>query len=99
MYWRLTPVWTMYHYGFLSEVLLELDAESLETFFRDLDTEHRAVFHALAVADMEVSMTEEDTFLHRVIADYASTTDDYKNGTNDTGQYSLKQINIEKNAR
>lgn len=41
-------VWTMYHYGYLADVLLELDAESLEAFFQGLDNENRYVFHALA---------------------------------------------------
>ena len=49
------------------------------------------VISDLAVADLEVSMTEEDTFLHRVIAEYASSTDAYKNGTDDTGRYSLEK--------
>lgn len=41
-------VWTMYHYGYLADVLLELDAESLEAFFQGLDNENRYVFHSLA---------------------------------------------------
>lgn len=40
-------VWTMYHYGYLADVLLELDAESLETFFQGLDNENRYVFQKL----------------------------------------------------
>lgn len=41
-------VWTMYHYGYMADVLAELDYETLEGFFQGLDEDDRYVFNTLA---------------------------------------------------
>lgn len=41
-------VWTMYHYGYMADVLAELDYETLEGFFQGLDEDDRFVFNTLA---------------------------------------------------
>lgn len=41
-------VWTMYHYGYMADVLAELDYETLEGFFQGLGEDDRFVFNTLA---------------------------------------------------
>lgn len=41
-------VWTMYHYGYMADVLAELDYETLEGFFQGLGENDRFVFNTLA---------------------------------------------------
>ena len=41
-------VWTMYHYGYMADVLAELDYETLEGFFQGLNDDDRYVFNTLA---------------------------------------------------
>lgn len=41
-------VWTMYHYGYMADVLAELDYETLEGFFQGLGEDDRFVFNILA---------------------------------------------------
>ena len=41
-------IWTMYHYGYMADVLAELDYESLEGFFQGLGEDDRFVFNTLA---------------------------------------------------
>lgn len=41
-------VWTMYHYGYMADVLAELDYETLEGFFQGLSEDDRFVFNTLA---------------------------------------------------
>lgn len=41
-------VWTMYHYGYMADVLAELDYETLEGFFQGLNDDDRFVFNTLA---------------------------------------------------
>lgn len=41
-------IWTMYHYGYMADVLAELDYENLEGFFQGLDENDRFVFNTLA---------------------------------------------------
>lgn len=41
-------IWTMYHYGYMADVLAELDYETLEGFFQGLGEDDRFVFNILA---------------------------------------------------
>lgn len=41
-------IWTMYHYGYMADVLAELDYETLEGFFQGLGEDDRFVFNTLA---------------------------------------------------
>lgn len=41
-------IWTMYHYGYMADVLAELDYETLEGFFQGLGEDDRFVFNSLA---------------------------------------------------
>lgn len=41
-------IWTMYHYGYMADVLAELDYETLEGFFQGLSEDDRFVFNTLA---------------------------------------------------
>lgn len=41
-------VWTIYHYGYMADVLAELDYETLEGFFQGLGENDRFVFNTLA---------------------------------------------------
>lgn len=41
-------IWTMYHYGYMADVLTELDYETLEGFFQGLSEDDRFVFNTLA---------------------------------------------------
>ena len=41
-------IWTMYHYGYMADVLAELDYETLEGFFQGLGEDNRFVFNSLA---------------------------------------------------
>lgn len=41
-------IWTMYHYGYMADVLAELDYETLEGFFQELGEDDRFVFNTLA---------------------------------------------------
>lgn len=41
-------IWTMYHYGYMADVLTELDYETLEGFFQGLGEDDRFVFNTLA---------------------------------------------------
>lgn len=41
-------IWTMYHYGYMADVLTELDYETLEGFFQGLSEDDRFVFNTFA---------------------------------------------------
>lgn len=41
-------IWTMYHYGYMADVLAELDYKTLEGFFQGLGEDDRFVFNSLA---------------------------------------------------
>lgn len=41
-------IWTMYHYGYMADILAELDYETLEGFFQGLGEDDRFVFNTLA---------------------------------------------------
>ena len=41
-------IWTMYHYGYMADVLAELDYETLEGFFQGLGEDDRFVFNTFA---------------------------------------------------